>query len=99
MTEILLEQFCIFLTNERSDWFSLSTFTLSMDLDSNSFYLVSEFLFSETGASFEQLVPQPALSTVLLIELGIFVVLFFFLFQTPHCSQKCKLAHFFSRTA
>lgn len=40
-----------------------------------------------------QLVPQAALSTVLCIELGIFVVLFL-LFQTPHCSQKCKLAHF-----
>lgn len=94
MTEILLGQFCIFLTNERCDWFSSSTFTLSMDLGSNLFYLVSEFLFSVTGDSFEsQLVPQTALSTVLLCRVRYFCCPFF-IFQTPHCSQKCKFAHF-----
>lgn len=96
MTEILLDQFCIFLTNERCDWFSLSTFTLSIDLGSNLFYLVAEFLFSETGASFEQLVPQPALSTVLLIELGIFVVLFFSFFKLLTVLRNVNL-HIFSQ--
>lgn len=52
MTEILLGQFCIFLTNERCDWFFLSTFTLSMDLGSNLFYLVFEFLLDVTGDSY-----------------------------------------------
>lgn len=52
MTEILLGQFCIFLTNERCDWFFLSTFTLSMDLGSNLFYLVSEFLLDVTADSY-----------------------------------------------
>lgn len=94
MTEILLGQFCIFLTNERCDWFSLSISALSMDLGSNLFYLVSEFLFSVTGDSFEsQLVPQTTLSTVLLYRVGYFCCPFFY-FQTPHCSQKCKFAHF-----
>lgn len=45
--------FASFLTNERCHWLSLSTFTPSMGLGSNLFYLVSEFLFSMAGDSFE----------------------------------------------